>query len=246
MKFIGFKEPAAIIKSGIVGALALPGICIILIIVANLMSAALPFIAYPIAKLQTKYTLEELLITSGSIGFVLGMTVRRRLPVIHKGIVPLVIAAVPLIIGAWLLNAYAIRVSIPRHMKLADCTNSVVKFHLNVPKGYDYTLGLNTSGVQQMPNGTLTSSYKFSGHIRIASGAVFITDFPFDSDRTLLIASGFILTGIKGQSTNLPTLSGFIQAQRAYDIEITFDPPPPRSSSIWLHWLQTIKDGDRR
>jgi hypothetical protein len=237
------NEIILIVKSGITGALALTGICIILFLLG--FTARTPFVSYLYSKTLAKCSIEGLFIATGGFGFILGLIGRRRLPIIQKGIALMAVVAIPLIIGAWLLNAYAIRVSVPHAVKLLNCTNSVVKIHLKVPKGHAYHLELNTPGVQAMPNGTVTSSYKFSGHIRISNGVSLVADFPIGYDKAWLTGSCFVLTGVSFQNTNVPMLSQFIQAQKSYDIEITFDPSPPPSSSIWLYWLQSAKDRDR-
>ena len=167
---------------------------------------------------------------------------RRRFPIIQRGIVLLACAAIPLIASVWLLNAYAIRVSVPHTVKLLDCTNSVINFHITVPKGHAYHLELNTPEIHAAPNGTVTSSYKFSGHIRISNGATLITDFPIGSDKAWLTASGFVLTGVDFQTPSVPQLGQLIPAQKDYDIQITLDPLPPPSSSIWLYCLQSRMD----
>jgi hypothetical protein len=240
---VKLNEMFAIIKSGICGALALTGVCIILIVAANIIRV--PFVAFLYAKSVAKCSPQGLFIATSALGFILGLIVRRRIPIIQKGIAPMSVAAIPLIVGAWMLNAYAIRVSVPHTMKLLDCTNSVMNIHLKVPQGHGYRLDLITSDVQSTPNGSVTSSYKFSGRIRISSGASLIADFPIASDKAWVTGSDFVLTGDGFQSTKVPTLSQFIQAQKGYDIEITFDPPPPPSSSIWLYWLQSAKDRSR-
>lgn len=235
-----FKEFFYIIKSGVTGALALTSICIILFAVGLVVRE--PFISRLYSETLAKCSFEGTLIAAMGVGFVLGLVMRRRFPIIQRGIVLLACAAIPLIAGVWLLNAYAIRVSVPHTVKLLDCTNSVINFHITVPKGHAYHLELNTPEIHAAPNGTVTSSYKFSGHIRISNGATLITDFPIGSDKAWLTASGFVLTGVDFQNTSVPQLGQFIQAQKDYDIQITLDPLPPPSSSIWLYCLQSRMD----
>ena len=167
------------------------------------------------------------------------MTASAKLP---KWFAPIIAFAILMVCSLWFFNEYIARVSIPRREKLADFTNGVVNIHLMVPQGHGFRFDLNTPGTHSTPNGGVNSSYKFSGHIRIASDSSLITDFAIGSDKAWLTASDFVLTGIGLQNTNTPPLSQFIQAQKDYDIQITLNPPPPPATSIWLYWLQSRRD----
>jgi len=237
-----FKEIFLIVKSGIIGALALTGICIILFIISFAIRE--PFISHLYSKTFAKCSLKGLFIATTGLGFILGIIARRRLT-LKSEIILIAVFSVPLIIGAWMLDAIGMRVSVPHTMKLSDCTNGVLNIHLMVPKGHVYHLELNTPAVQTMPNGTVTSSYKFSGHIRISSKASLVTDFAISSDTAWLIPSGFALTDPSWQNTNSLSLGRFIQSQKDYDIQVTLDPPPPPASSIWLYWVQSRMDMQR-
>jgi len=160
---------------------------------------------------------------------------------IRGGVLFLSCMAIPLIISAWLLYSYTTRISIPHTVKLADCTNNMTAFHVMIPKGHAYHLELKVPEIQVMTDGTVTSSYKFSGRVRILNGENLVADFPIDSDKAWLTSSCFVITGVDFQNTNLPPLNQFVQAQKNYDIQITLD-PPPTSSSIWLYWLQSKLD----
>ena len=237
------KEFIAIIKSGITGALALTSACIILAVVANIIRV--PCIAFLYAKSIAQCSLQGFFIATSGLGFILGLIIRRRLPVIQKGIAPMAVAAIPLIVGVWLLNAVSSRVEIPCQIKLADCTNGTVIIHTRIPKGRNHHLVLATPEIQMMKDGSLKSSFRFSGRIRILSNGVLTVEIPIDSDSTWLTPDGFVLTGVGFHNTNSPPLSRVIQAQKDYDIEITFHPPPSTSSSIWLYWKQAVKDRDK-
>jgi hypothetical protein len=237
------NEIFSVIKSGIIGALVLNGICIILFFIGFAVRGS--FVSYLYSRTLAKCPLEGLFIAISGIGFIIGLVMKRRFPRIQRGIAPLAGVAIPLVIGAWLLHAYAIRVSVPHTMKLSDCTNSTVSIHLEVPKGHAYHLELNTPEVQAKPDGTVSSTYKFSGHIRISSGASLIADLPIGSDKAWLTASGFVLTGAGLQNTAVPAVGQFIQPQKNYDIQITLNPPPPPLTSVWLYWLQSRIDMER-
>lgn len=172
----------------------------------------------------------------------------KDLPFIQKNLFPVGVMAISLIVGAWFFHAYVIRIEIPKKIKLADCTNSPVKIYLKAPAGRKYFLVLDTPQIEVATNGKLISSYTFSGRIRIAKDNKVIADMPIASDHALLTMLnnadspyGYELTGFS-EDTNMPSLSGLVQARANYDLEINFNPTPPPSSSIWLHWLQTAKD----
>ena len=158
-----------------------------------------------------------------------------------KTFTKLALMVIPLIIGAWLLHVYAIRVAIPRELKLADCTNNPLSFRLEVPKGREYYLMLSLPNVRQEPNGTPISPFAFSGRIQISNEVSLVASLPIDSSNALLETKGFILTGVF-RHTNTPSLTQYVKADENYNVEITLNPPPPPASAIWLHWLQTAKN----
>lgn len=200
-----------VIKSGILGALALTGICIILFIVGFAVRGS--FVSYLYSKTLAKCSLESLFIATSGIGFILGLVMRRRFPKIQRGITPLAGAAIPLIAGAWLLYTYASYSEIVRSAKLADCTNTTA-IHLKVPKGHYYRF------ILVVPSG---STNAFSGRMNISDGELTVTNFYIGFDQT-------------EQQGN------FLQAETNYNINISFDRPPPPSTSIWLYWREGYRD----
>jgi hypothetical protein len=141
---------------------------------------------------------------------------------------------------ASLFYMFCMGIIIPRSMKLVDCTNNVLTFHLRIPKGNTYTLILATPG-QAL---STASPYQFSGQVCISDGTLAKIDFPIASDFSKPcflsgIPSGLILNG---QNTNCPLLDEFIRPGKDYDFKVIFDKPPPPSASIWLHWFQAVKD----
>ena len=233
------------VAGGITGTFLLLGICVASVFVTDVSGALVPYVGH----IYSKWTLDGIYavyIAAGSVGFVVGCLIAKRHSHIIRQWYPLaIVLGIPMILCLWVAYEVATHFVSPRNMKLADYTNNTIKVNLKVPKGHGYYLELATPEVRRMPNGTSISSYIFSGHVRISSGAASIADFPISSDRALLTSSGFILTGWGVQNTNSPPLSRFIRSQADYDIEITFDPPPPPSSSVWLHWQQAAKDRDR-
>ncbi len=232
------------LKSGFVGAFALSGF--------------LGFFAIAFSRSQNVSSMIEgafkimpsipgLFATIGGLGFLLGLALRHRFPIIQKGFIPLIVAfvmlAVPMGFLAWFLHTVSMNIQLPPlSIKLAECTNNPVSIHLKIPRGHGYRLDLITSDGQTTPNSPASSSYKFSGQIRILSGGVLITNLSIGSDKAWISGSAFALTGVGSQNTNVPPLNQFIQAQKDYDFEISFDPQPPPSSSIWFYCMVSGKD----
>lgn len=239
-----------LIKGGVVGAVALTVVCITLLLVVGAIGEGYPFIGHAIDKHTKRWALDQsyapLAIVS-SIGFILGAIASVRYPqVVQKWFSSALTLGVVMSACFWLLDSVAARLSVPHTIKLADCTNSIVNFQLNAPRGHGYQLELLTPGAQTTtPNGSIISSYKFSGHVRISSGTSLIADLPIACDKTEFIPSaGFILAGVNSRNATVP-LGQFLQPQKDYDIKIVFDPAPPPSSSICLYWLQSRMDMEK-
>lgn len=237
---ISLKEIALVLKSGLVGALVLSGMFIALFLLA--FAYRNEFISRLYQGTLAKCSFQELLLATSSIGFILGMVARRHLT-LKKEVVLIAVFSIPLLIGAWMLDAVGSRVSIPHSLKLADCTNNAVSIHLKVPKGHAYQLELQMPEIQFSPsNGKSVSLYKFSGRLRILTAGAQLADFSISSDKALLTGSGYVLTGVGLQNTNVPPLSDFLQSNKSYDFEISFEPTPPPSSSVWLYWREAKID----
>jgi hypothetical protein len=86
------------------------------------------------------------------------------------------------------------------------------------------------------------SAYNFSGHLRISSNGSLLADMPIGSDKAWRNGSWYGLTGVGMQNTNVPPLSKFIQSHKSYDFEISFEPPPPPGSAIWLYCTVSVRD----
>ena len=177
---------------------------------------------------------------------ILGILLIRCLPIIQRTfyllVILLVMAVVPLGLVTWWLHEAAMGIDLsPLNLKLADCTTNVVNIHLKIPAGHDYSLGLIT-GTKKLKNRKISSSYTFSGHLRISSNGALIADLPIGSDKAWQNGSWFGLTGVGIQNTNVPPLSKFIQSHKSYDFEISFEPTPPPGSSIWFYCLVSGRD----
>jgi hypothetical protein len=240
---IEFKGLVAAVKDGIVGALAFSGFCLVLIIVANVFRHTLPVVACFLNYLARECTLAELLTTAGCVGFVFCVLVRRRLRSIQSGMLPLAVAAIPLIIGAWLLDDFAGRVSIAQNAKLTDFTNNPVNIEFQTPRGHGFVLTLEVPDIKMDGgSGVSRSAYVFSGRVRVVSKENTIADFPVSSQQATLTSRGFILTGVSGWNTNAPDLTKLIKSHSAYQLEVFLNPAPPQSSALWLSWRQAARD----
>lgn len=215
------KEVAWIIAGGITGAVALIGISVVLVVAVGVIVPIVPYVGHIIERWAQKWTLEEvytIFAATGSTGFILGAYAGKRYShIIRKWFSAAVIGGIPMIFCLWLLYGYASHVEIPRVIKLADCTNSIVKVHLKTPNGRYFNI--EVTAPSNSPDTLL-------GNIHISDGASTSIDFPIGSDH------------VKDQFN-------FFHAQRDYDLEITFDRPPPSSTSVCLHWLQAYTDRDR-
>jgi hypothetical protein len=133
------------------------------------------------------------------------------------------------VIGCFLF-VVGTHLSVPNEIKLADCPGSVANVHLSAPKGRQYILLLHSPSLGYVTNVSYVSSYKFTGHLRITSNSSQITDIPLNSDKMPVFPS----------ELNLGAVS--LQGGKDYDLYIEFNPPPPPSSSISLHWMQNAAD----
>ena len=205
---------------GIAGALWLVGLASILTLLISVEGPALPYFGIGHAIENWKHSwsdkrIDVFFVSIGAMGFALGMIAGwRRSAVVQKWFVPTVTYATPIVLCLWLLNNYAGRVAVPCKTKLTDCTNNPVAVQLAVPKGRNYRL------VLAAPPG---SSNTFSGHARITDGASRATNFSFGNNRA-------------------EAQCDFLRAQTSYIIEIQFDQPPLPATSLWLHWLQAVRD----
>jgi hypothetical protein len=124
------KELIAIIKSGLVGALAFTGIIFVLSIVSFFVPWWMGWFVY-IFVLSMAFP-KIVFTVLGSIGFILGMLLRWRFPIIQRGVLPLVIALIILVIslgwrGLLIHKMWRDTEKAPPSLKQTDSTNNVVK-----------------------------------------------------------------------------------------------------------------------
>lgn len=239
------KEFIGTIKSGLVGGLALTSFfCVVVILSLSFGIRTLCLLVETILK--SAPSILGLFIIIGIVGFIIGLIVGRFFPFLRRGILPLVVTfvvALPFGFVTWVYYKATMQVEYPaQDLKLADCTNNVVRFHLNAPTGHDHQLQLRIPGITVSPAGNCTTSYNFIGRLSVLSNQVLIADMPISSDKSWLVPSGYILTGVGMQNTNVPPLSKLIQSHKDYDFEIKLDPIPPANTSIWIGWWESKID----
>ena len=241
------KSSIEIVKSGLVGAFALTSLFVILVILSA-GSQTLGSLFRAIFKIvPTIPGLFIIFTIFGAIGFVLGVVLGRRFPIIQRGILPLFIAffmlVLPLGFVTWISYKASMQVEYPsQEMKLADCTNNVVSFHLNAQRGHDYQLQLRIPGIAASSSGTQGSSYHVSGHLNIFSGATLLANMPIGSDKAWVNGADYGVTIVGLQNANVLPLSKLIQSHKDYDFEIALDAKPPTNTSIWIEWWEAKAD----
>ena len=215
------KELAWVTAGGVTVAIAFIGISVIFVLFVSGAGVALPYFGHIVEKWAGRWSLEGVytaFIAAGCAGFVFGTFAGlRHVNIIRKWFSAAIIGGIPMILGLWLVYACANGVQRPREIKLADCTNSITRIHLKVPKGHFYRLAFTTSP---------SSTNIFSARFNIFEEAITVTNFSMSSEQT-------------------ESQCDFLRAQTDYDIEIRFDPTPPSSTAVWLRWLQSYKDRDR-
>jgi hypothetical protein len=221
MNFLaGLKKAGWIVAGGITGALLLVGASLVLILLVGGDGPALPYfgVGHIIEKWKQTWTSEGICIfffAVGIVGFALGGVMGwRHSQIVKKWFAPTLTFAIPIILFLWMLNNYASHVTIPREMKLTDCTSNNVFVQFIVPKGKNYRLALAAPS---------SSTNIISGRVSILNGTIAVTNFPIGSNKA-------------------ENQCDFFRAGVSYNVEITFDQPPPSSTAIWLHWLQAYRD----
>jgi len=195
-----------------------------------------------ILKIEASDSFTIIYIIIGILGFVLGNIAYRRN--IYQSILNFLAAfSIPILVGAFMLNAFSNRIAFPHSLKLGDCTNSVLRYSFETARGHGYFLTLYVPKSQSMLASTNTiSSFKFTGNLRISTGGNQLVDMALDSDRAWLTDSSYVLTGLGSNNTNSPPLDNYMRSHNNYDLEIILNPPPPSGSSMWMSWKESKMD----
>jgi hypothetical protein len=119
---------------------------------------------------------------------------------------------------------------VPVAQRLADCTNSTLKFQMTVQHypPYQFVLG--------MPQ-TSTGQLSFRGEVIVSQSTGTVARLPIGShDITpcnwLDSHSGYILTW--SRTNRAERLQTFLVRGQTYDVEVQFSEQPPPVSSFWL------------
>ena len=118
---------------------------------------------------------------------------------------------------------------VPEAQKIADCTTNHLDFPMTVQYSppYQFLLGVSS------PTGQLS----FRGEIVLQQGTGVLARIPISSqDITscswLPSVDGYILTW--SRTNHGERLSDILVQKQTYDVHVTFDEPPPVTSSLWL------------
>ena len=119
---------------------------------------------------------------------------------------------------------------VPVEHRLADCTNSTLRFQMTVQEfpPYQFVLG--------MPP-TATGQLSFRGEVVVSQSTGTVARVPIGSDAItpcnwLAGHSGYILTW--GRTNRTDRLQSFLTRGQTYDVEVRFSEQPPPESSFWL------------
>ena len=119
---------------------------------------------------------------------------------------------------------------VPVEHRLADCTNSTLRFQMTIQEfpPYQFLLGMpQTASGQLSFRGEVVVSQSTGTVARVQIGSDAIT-----SCNWLDGLSGYILTW--GRTNRADRLESFLRRGHTYDVEIRFSEQPPPESSFWL------------
>jgi hypothetical protein len=124
----------------------------------------------------------------------------------------------------------------PVERRLADCTNSTLRFQMTVQESPPYHFVL---GMPQAATGQLS----FHGEVLVSQSSGTVARVTFGSDditpcNWLHGFSGYILNW--GHTNDADRLESFLKRGQAYDVEVRFSEPPPPESSFWLSGMGRV------
>jgi hypothetical protein len=222
------NDYAKLVIAAIAGALALPGLCIILSL------SRIPGISRLLLSILAGRTLLEFVLIIGSVGGLFALLLRIICPKTDKLLAASGGGGALVVVCALYIDSGIQRISSPNAMKLFDCTNSVFNFPLTVPRGHDFVLDIQIPQIESQ-KGNSNDLYRFSGSIRIVSNNLEVANQSINSNEPLHAGDRHVLAGGL-QNTNTLALSKILKPHETYDLTIQLDPNPPPGSSIWLFW----------
>jgi hypothetical protein len=123
---------------------------------------------------------------------------------------------------------------VPVEHRLADCTNSTLRFWMTIQEfaPYQFVLGIPQTTAGQM---------SFRGEVLVSQSTGTVARLPISSDDVtpcnwLSGLSGYILTW---NTTN--RLESFLTRGQTYDVEVRFSELPPPESSFWLSAMGRVR-----
>jgi hypothetical protein len=128
---------------------------------------------------------------------------------------------------------------VPREQKLADCTTNALAFRVAWPTGELFSIVLGVP----YPD---TNALSFRGELvfRQTTGAVARVPISsqnvtpcnwLDNHPSSPNLAGYILTWSRTNAAQ--RLDGLFAKGQSYDVDVQFTEPPPRTSTLWLHWI---------
>ena len=124
----------------------------------------------------------------------------------------------------------------PVRQRLADCTNSTIRFQMTVEERppYQFVLGMPV---------TASGQFSFLGEIVVSQNARTVVRVPISSQNITACnwlpgLSGYILTW--GRTNRADKLERFLTRGQTYEVEVQFTESPPPESSLWLSAMGKI------
>lgn len=137
---------------------------------------------------------------------------------------------------------------IPRSTKLADCTNSTLRFSFTVPTGDSYNFAL---GIGSVKNVAEMKQPDYRGKLQITDGQTTVFNLEFDTTESRQpfwlrredAVAGYMLTLPRREGQ--PSLDSVLKPKATYEAVVTFSSSPPDDSSFWLNWRQSRVEATR-
>ena len=129
-------------------------------------------------------------------------------------------------------------VGVPREQKLVVCTNALLQFQMNClySPPYAFVLGVPLLETNMQPfHGELAIRQKGAEICRVPIGSQELTPCNWLHEPA---TAGYILTW--SHATNAQRFSDFLRVGQTYEVQVAFEEPPPRQSSLWLSSLEKV------
>lgn len=130
---------------------------------------------------------------------------------------------------------------IPRSTKVAECTNTTLRFSFAAPPGDSYNFALGVGGAKNLAD---VKQPEYRGKFQITDGQKDVFELDFDSQQSRSASWLRREDKVAGYTFTLPrregqqSLDSVLRAKVTYEAIVTFSSPPPAKSSLWLQWRQ--------